>query len=172
MPTVTFRIDTIPRGAGRPKVAVRGGHGVAYKDAKSREHEATIASLVAQHKPVSILEGGVSLDVCCVLPRPADMCKLAARTGKPLKDPARYPHIGRPDADDIGKSVLDGMSKCGFWRDDAQVWDLRVTKMVAALDEQPHYLVRVMWATLAEDAELNWTMELADAFGTDNRGGK
>lgn len=145
MPTVTFRIDTVPRGAGRPKVAVRGGHGVAYKDSKSRDHEQTIAGLVSRYKPAAPIESAVSIDICCVMPRPASMCGRSKRTGEPLKDPKRYQHTTNPDADNIAKSVMDGMSKCGFWRDDCQVWDLRVTKMVAGLEEAPHYLVAVSW---------------------------
>ena len=145
MATVTFRINTVTRGAGRPKAAIRGKHATMYKDAKSRDHEATIASLVAPYAPATPIDGAVSIDICCVMPRPTSMCKRAARTGKPLKDPARYPHTSKPDADNIAKSMLDGMSKCGFWRDDCQVWDLRVTKFVAGLEETPHYLCRVTW---------------------------
>ena len=37
----------------------------------------------------------------------------------------------RPDADGYLKEFLDAMTDCGFWKDDAQVADLRVVKTYA-----------------------------------------
>lgn len=34
----------------------------------------------------------------------------------------------RPDCDNLAKGMLDPMTKIGFWRDDAQVVDLRIVK--------------------------------------------
>ena len=38
------------------------------------------------------------------------------------------PHVERPDADNLVKSLLDSMTRAGVWEDDAQVHDLRVRK--------------------------------------------
>lgn len=38
------------------------------------------------------------------------------------------PHVERPDADNLVKSILDSMTRAGVWEDDAQVCDLRVRK--------------------------------------------
>lgn len=126
-----------------------------YKDAKSREHEQTIAAMCAQYKPAAIIDGPVALCVICNMPRPASMCKRSKRTGEPLQDPAAYPHTGKPDADNLLKSVLDGMTKAGWWRDDAQVHTATVIKRVSALDESPCMVVQVMWHGEQADAEID-----------------
>lgn len=41
---------------------------------------------------------------------------------------AGKPHSSRPDADNLAKALLDGMDKCGYWLDDAQVAVLVVEK--------------------------------------------
>ena len=36
------------------------------------------------------------------------------------------------------QTVLDAFVECGYWRDDAQVYDGRITKWWAAIGEEPH----------------------------------
>lgn len=55
----------------------------------------------------------------------------------------REPHTIKPDADNLAKSVLDALSGLLF-HDDKQVASLVVTKQIAAGDEQPHVVVRVL----------------------------
>lgn len=41
------------------------------------------------------------------------------------------PKDTRPDADNYAKELIDAMTSCGFWKDDAQVVDLRIVKCYA-----------------------------------------
>ncbi len=43
------------------------------------------------------------------------------------------PHVERPDADNLVKSILDSMTRARVWDDDAQVFDLRVRKFRGAV---------------------------------------
>lgn len=55
------------------------------------------------------------------------------------------PHVERPDADNIVKSLLDSMTRAGVWADDAQVCDLRVRKWRGA---RPRWAVFVWFLPL------------------------
>lgn len=37
----------------------------------------------------------------------------------------------RPDCDNYAKELIDAMTDCGFWKDDAQIADLRIVKRYA-----------------------------------------
>jgi Holliday junction resolvase RusA-like endonuclease len=143
MPTVTMRLDAIPSGQGRARVASRGKFATVYKAAGDRDNEATIAALAAAHRPASPIAGPVSINFVAVMPRPKSMCGVSKRTGLPLKAPDTYLHTGKPDLDNLAKALLDALK--GWWLDDAQVCDLQASKAVAAFGEQPHWMVRVAW---------------------------
>lgn len=76
------------------------------------------------------LDGPLGLDVVFILPRPQ------AKVWKTRPMP-RYRHAGKPDLDNLCKSVKDALVNL-LWRDDGQVCSCVATKFVAAGDEQPH----------------------------------
>ncbi len=80
------------------------------------------------------LEGPLMVVLTFVLPRPASMIWKK----RPMP---RVPHDKKPDADNLAKSTLDAL--CVLWRDDAQVADLQVKKLIAAGDETPKVTVYV-----------------------------
>ncbi len=90
------------------------------------------------------LEGPVRVDCLWLLPRPQRLI------WKKRKMP-RLPHSKKPDRDNLDKSVLDALNGL-IWRDDAQVYDGRLTKMYAAGDEQPHVEITVTQLKDADDA--------------------
>lgn len=54
----------------------------------------------------------------------------------------RIPHGKKPDRDNCDKSVMDALTGL-LWVDDAQVCDGRLTKWIAAGDEQPHVMIEI-----------------------------
>jgi Holliday junction resolvase RusA-like endonuclease len=55
---------------------------------------------------------------------------------KGLKPSAPVHHVGKPDADNLAKLVMDQITKSGrVWRDDSQVVSLRVEKLWASGNE-------------------------------------
>jgi Holliday junction resolvase RusA-like endonuclease len=112
-----------------------------YKVAKDVEHERTLAALAAAFRPGAPLDQPLKVDILAVMPRPAGLCKLSVRTGLPLSDPGRRWHTSKPDLDNCEKGVLDALKS--FWRDDSIVCSLSSQKVVAALNEQPHYEIAV-----------------------------
>jgi len=81
------------------------------------------------------LAGPVVLSLVFVLPRPQAMQWKSRPT-------PRVPHVGRPDLDNLMKSIADSL-KGLVWADDAQVTRVEMSKWYASGDEQPHVRVRV-----------------------------
>ena len=140
--SIQFTIPISPKPSNKRRAFVIGGHARVVQDRGVVEHQAQIAACAAQHRPQVPLEGPLAVEVVCVLPRPASLCGVSKRTGQPLHGPGRRWHATRPDADNLAKSVLDGLR--AFWRDDAQVAELTIRKHVAALDELPCYHVAIL----------------------------
>lgn len=74
-------------------------------------------------------------DLLFVMPR------TQAQTWK-TKPMPRLPHNKKPDRDNLDKACLDALTGI-MWTDDAKVFDGRITKVVAAGDEQPHVLITI-----------------------------
>lgn len=47
------------------------------------------------------------------------------------RDRPAIPCDKRPDADNLAKGLIDAMGKVGFFRDDSQIYDLKITKLYA-----------------------------------------
>lgn len=68
----------------------------------------------------------VRVDLEFVMPRPAST-------------PKRYtpPAVKKADVDKLARAVLDAVTSAGVWADDKQVCDLRASKRLAEIGEQP-----------------------------------
>ncbi len=139
MTTITFTVPGPPIAKGRPIASTFGGRVRMRTPDKTLRYEAQVAIFAQQamaaagHAPVA---GPVFVQATAVFPVPASWSKrkqAAALAGEV------YP-TGRPDADNIGKS-LDGANGI-VWLDDAQIVDLRVRKRYGAV---PQLHVSVTW---------------------------
>lgn len=139
---VRFVVPLAPQGAARPRFSFAGGRAVAHKDRDALRHERAFAAIAARWRPLGKpFAEAVAVDVLAVMPRPLALARRSKRDGEPLRDPARRWHVAKPDADNIAKTVLDALRS--WWIDDCIVAGLTVAKVVAALDEQPCYHVRI-----------------------------
>lgn len=126
-----FRVDGVP-----PRKTLQSGRG-AYIDGDGQVRFFTKAQvrteawqMLAEFRrqlPAGwrAREGAVKVRVELVYPlRKHERERLvAAGCGDTL-----IPHVERPDADNLVKSILDSMTRAGVWTDDAQVFDVRVRK--------------------------------------------
>ena len=71
------------------------------------------------------LVGPVELRIECLFAMPVSWSKAkkAKHFGKP--------HTQKPDADNVAKAVMDGLTAAGVWPDDAVVWSLEIRKVWA-----------------------------------------
>ena len=128
---IELTIPAVPVAQPRAKAASFGGHARVYETKYTGKGEsrklhpitafkATVrqtAQAVYQGPP---LRGPIKVDCVFVLPR---------ETSKIWKTKAmpRYPHIVKPDLDNLNKAVLDALSGTVL-SDDAIVWDEHLTK--------------------------------------------
>lgn len=89
-----------------------------------------IAAELLGKVPTSPWTGPVSLSVQVYFQRPQRLCRRSSPSGS-------VPHAAKPDVDNLVKAIMDAMTKCGVWRDDAQVHSLSISKMYAALGYSP-----------------------------------
>lgn len=123
-----FTIPGDPRGKGRPRFDSRSRR--AYTDSKTRAYERWVAAravgAMAALGTWAELEGPVELEVVAVKARP-----VALGSGPRQLAPVK------PDANNIASAILDGLTKAGAWRDDAQVCRLEAWTYYAASGEAP-----------------------------------
>jgi len=99
----------------------------------------------SQHKPATPLQGPVRLWIDFDLPLPRG----ASRKERMLMIDNKILPTGRPDIDNMAKLVLDAMNRM-FWKDDAQVVLLHVTK---SYSDAPGTHVIVQWWQQLEPGE-------------------
>jgi Holliday junction resolvase RusA-like endonuclease len=122
-----FSMSGAPRGKGRPRATVRGGHATTYTDPKTRAYEQSVAAIARKAmKGRPPLEGALSVSLRFRLALPKSMSKrerAAILAGE-------RPYFGRIDCDNAAKSLLDGCNTI-VWRDDVQITRLFVVKEAA-----------------------------------------
>ena len=89
-----------------------------YDPPELKEAKQKLMAHVAMHKPETKLIGVLRLTTKWIWPLGDDMTKKLLENH--ISDYAEY-KITRPDTDNIIKMLKDCMTKCGFWKDDAQV---------------------------------------------------
>lgn len=87
---------------------------------------------IGQMQPLS---GPLAVDLIFVFPRP----QAKVWKSKPMP---RYFHTGKPDRDNLCKSLQDALNGLA-WVDDAQICAGTIEKYHAAGDEQPHCVVTI-----------------------------
>ena len=149
MTACRFVLNCVPTAQARTRHAVRGGHSVAYKSVGQKRAEAVLDDLLSPRAPQKPLEGPLVLEFIAGMPIPASTPK-RDREAMLRGD---IGHTKKPDLDNLGKQLLDAMTRTGFWHDDRQGVSLHCSKRYAAV---PGWEVAVypvgggIWAALME----------------------
>jgi Holliday junction resolvase RusA-like endonuclease len=140
---IDFTLDIVPHGKGRPRAASIGGKARMFTPAKTRNWEASFSLLARKHRPEELMTGPLRVSITAFFPRPQKMSKRSKRTGELLGgfSEGPIPMASRPDADNVAKAVLDALES--WYRDDAQVFDLVVTKFYHAMSDRPRVRVTI-----------------------------
>ena len=117
-----------PIGQPRHRVTTRGKFARMYlpKDHAVHSFKQAIQAEFGKRLPAI---GPIKLTVYAWFSRP----KSEIRKTKPMPE---YPHIKKPDADNVLKAVMDALNGLA-WHDDAQVASVTVEKMVCYGTEPP-----------------------------------
>jgi Holliday junction resolvase RusA-like endonuclease len=129
---ITFIIPGKPFGKQRPRATSRGGHARVYTPKETVSYERMVGQIARQNFPDGVVRVPAIVNIMAEFAMPKSWSK------KKREAMIDRPHTQRPDADNIGKAVLDGMNGSVF-ADDAQVYSLTVAKYWSNVD-----LVKVM----------------------------
>lgn len=115
--------------AQEKKVTVVNGNPIFYDPAPVKAAKKLLTGSLISHRPDKPLQGPVSLNVVWLFPG-----------GKAHKHGEW--RVTKPDTDNLQKLLKDCMTKCGFWKDDAQV--VRETVEKRWSDEPTGIFIEVM----------------------------
>ena len=115
--------EVAPKQGDRVRVIQSKGKAFAthYTPAKVKNNARSLAALMEPHKPPMPLEGPLRVSLRFDYPWRAGESQKARNGGARPKDT-------RPDWDNLCKNVADVMQASGFYLNDAQLADVRVTK--------------------------------------------
>lgn len=103
------------------RAGIVGGKARIFKSAKSRQIAQNWVALLNPHAPPEPINMPVKLTIEVTFPH-----NKSAR--KSERESMRVPHDRKPDTDNLTKAIKDAMTFCGFWIDDAQVFDEHIRK--------------------------------------------
>lgn len=134
---IQFTVPTVPVAQPRQRSAVIAGHVRTYTPATHPVHTFKASCQLCLRDAYSgpPIDGAIMLSALFVLPRPKSKTKKRGPN-------ARYPHTGRPDIDNLLKSLADSLAGLA-WHDDRQVSGVQATKVVASASEAPHVDVQI-----------------------------
>ena len=122
---IAFHLPIVPpratsQGAGK-RIQVVKGRPRFFKNRRQESAEHDYMLLCAPYRPAAPMAGPVALTVDFVFPW---------RAGEPRRNRSlgRMPKTTKPDGGNMLKALEDCLTKLGFWFDDAQVADERVTR--------------------------------------------
>lgn len=116
---ITFEIPGKPFAKQRPRFSRANGRAFTPKETVSFER--TVGMLAAQHFPQPI-DGPVKITIRATFEPPQSWSK------KKTAEHLNRPHTQRPDLDNIGKAICDGLNRIAF-ADDSQIAEMNVRKV-------------------------------------------
>jgi Holliday junction resolvase RusA-like endonuclease len=135
-----FFVPGLPVAQPRHRVSagISGGRPRAWLPSDHPVHafKAAVMAAVREHGPQACIDGPVELGVSLLFQRPASHFG-SGKNADRLKPSAPAFHVQKPDADNVVKAIKDACTRAGAWRDDSQVWSLRVVKAWCVEGEMP-----------------------------------
>jgi Holliday junction resolvase RusA-like endonuclease len=116
-----------PKGQPRPRAFAIHGRARVYDPGTAEGWKSQIAVALRPGVPTVPFNGPLLVRLVFVFRRPQSHL----RKNGDLSRNAPRTHLGRPDADNCAKAVLDACTTLRIWRDDAQIVDLHVAKCYA-----------------------------------------
>jgi len=129
-----FNVEGKPHGKARPR-ATKNGH--VFNPKENIEYETKIKEAYKEiYGKEPLMKGPVSVHIYANFPIP----KSAIRKTKPNKIHIGQPYLGKPDNDNICKSILDALNGIAY-ADDKQVWS---TSVISTYREKGNVLISLI----------------------------
>lgn len=121
--TLTLLIAPPTATAQQKGLCVRDGRIRAYTKPRQKAIDRMYWVLLYNHRPRVPMEGAVAVAVRFYYPANETQKRLHKKLGVDV-----LPKVTKPDVDNAAKSLVDAMTRAGFFRDDAQVARLTLEK--------------------------------------------
>lgn len=118
-----FEVDGNPRGKQRPRVVTRGGFARAYTPKETVDYENSIRRSYKYMTGNRLFNSAIEADIIAEFAIP----KSARKRDIPKMLKNEIPYLSKPDCDNIGKVVLDGLNNIAY-SDDSHVINLNAKK--------------------------------------------
>lgn len=116
---ITIEIPGKPFAKQRPRFSRKSGR--AFTPAATVSFESTVGTLAAQHIKQP-LTGPIRITIRATFEPPQSWSK------KKTAEHLNRPHVQRPDLDNIGKAICDGLNRIAF-ADDSQIAEMNIRKV-------------------------------------------
>lgn len=148
MNPITFRVFGEPKAQPRPRAfAKKFGQTFSarvYDPGTAEGWKSLIAAEVRHVLPASPLAGPIRLDATFLFDRPKRLLTKKSPHG-------RIRHTGRPDRDNLDKSLLDCLTQIGFLSDDSIVTDGEIRKRYVAIGERAGVIVTISRVSVVDE---------------------
>lgn len=124
MATYSFFAHGIPKGQPRARAVVRGKHAGVFDPGTADGWKAIVRDASRAVKPKDVILTPVLVSIGFVFARPNSHLN----TKGAIKPAAPRYHTQKPDLDNLAKAVLDALTNEGWWKDDAQIYTLTLTR--------------------------------------------
>ena len=129
----TLNIEPPTATAQEKQVRIVAGHPQFYEKPAAKQAKRILTAALMQHRPPKPFDGPVFLSVKWMFPKR----KKDKFHGEIWKDT-------KPDTDNLQKGLKDCMTRCGYWKDDAQVvWEEAVKVWTSG---EPGIVISIMEA--------------------------
>lgn len=131
-----FSINIKPKGKGRPRFARRGNFVSTYTPKTTADYEKTIRNAFLEQCESQYdkeYSGPIKVSIWAFFEPPKSYSK------KKKLELIETPHLKKPDADNIAKSILDSLNGIA-WKDDSQISDIDIHKYY---DEEDKVIVEI-----------------------------
>ena len=127
--TISFTIPGTSKTTAQHKgVMVRGGRVMFFKKKEIVAEENRLISLCHSYRPVSPIAGAIYAKIVFVFPFTKAEEKKYKCNSATLLPTFTAPKTTRPDVDNCAKTIMNVLTKQGFWVDDSQVTTLILCK--------------------------------------------
>ncbi len=132
MNTLSFTILVEPKSTqAGSRATFQGGKLRWYSDARKKRFAARVKEECGHHAPEKVFEGPLEIHMVFYLERPIAGDKTHKSLPPEVKQSLFHNHdrvrawsnsSQKSDLDNLRKGLCDALSKCGFFRNDAQFW--------------------------------------------------
>jgi Holliday junction resolvase RusA-like endonuclease len=136
---ITFTIPSIPiaQPRQRHRVVTTGGKSFATNYTPSKhpvqDFRAVCKLCASNAYSGPLLQSPLCVSLVFMLPRPSST---------PKKHVDKFPHVKKPDIENLCKSVMDALTMV-VWHDDRQIFSLNAEKWVCGVNDKPGVIVMV-----------------------------